>query len=384
MAPLCAVFRRFLKSRNLKYTPERADILDAIIERDGVFEVEELMQKMRADGQRVSKATAYRTIKLLQDAGIITQALFDSKQAHYQLIYGKDPQDSMVCMRTGRVINFRNEELVALRDRICREHGWDPMGHRFQIYGISPEGRVAPVTREPAELTSPAEVVVDLEGPTHPVGFAEPRPEVHQPAALRAERERPGRVGDRSAARRAGPRPGVFAFRQSAAVADLRRPVDANDPGGRAGMLQLDPKGAGRDRVTKALSPFDHDHQIVVIQHLVEADRRELLASAEPVGVNVDERHRHPRAAYSCAMTNVGLDTASGGRPSPSASPRVKVVLPAPSGPSRVTTSPPRSPRPMAPARRWVADSSSLCHSIAVMRDAPSRAGRSAVRPSNR
>ena len=141
MAPLCAVFRRFLKTQDLKYTPERADILNAIIERDGVFEVEELMMEMRARGYRVSKATVYRTIKLLQDAGIITQALFDSKQAHYQLIYGKAPRDYMVCMKTGKHLEFASDELIALRNRICREHGWDPIGHRFQIYAISPQGR---------------------------------------------------------------------------------------------------------------------------------------------------------------------------------------------------------------------------------------------------
>jgi len=141
MAPLCAVFRRFLKTQDLKYTPERADILNAIIDRDGVFEVEELMLEMRGRGYRVSKATVYRTIKLLQDAGIITQALFDSKQAHYQLIYGKAPRDYMVCMKTGKHLEFASDELIALRNRICREHGWEPIGHRFQIYAISPQGR---------------------------------------------------------------------------------------------------------------------------------------------------------------------------------------------------------------------------------------------------
>ena len=141
MAPLCAVFRRFLKSKDLKYTPERADILNAIIERDGVFEVEQLMHEMRSAGHRVSKATTYRTIKLLQEAGIITQALFDSKQSHYQLIYGRQPRDYMVCMKTGRSIEFASDELISLRARICREHGWEPVGHRFQIYALSPEGR---------------------------------------------------------------------------------------------------------------------------------------------------------------------------------------------------------------------------------------------------
>lgn len=141
MAPLCAVFRRYLKSQNLKYTPERADILNTIIEEDDVFEVEELMLEIRRLGHRVSKATVYRTIKLLQEAGIITQALFDSKQSHYQLIYGKMPRDYIVCMKTGEHVQFTDPELIALRNRICEERGWDPVGHRFQIYAISPNGK---------------------------------------------------------------------------------------------------------------------------------------------------------------------------------------------------------------------------------------------------
>ena len=141
MAPLCAVFRRHLKEQGLKYTPERADILDAIIAKDSVFEVDELMLEMRGQGHRVSKATIYRTIKLLQEAGIINQALFDPKQSYYQLIYGKTPRDAMVCVKTGRQIEFTDPELIQLRDRICHQNGWVPIAHRFQIYAISPEGQ---------------------------------------------------------------------------------------------------------------------------------------------------------------------------------------------------------------------------------------------------
>jgi Fur family ferric uptake transcriptional regulator len=138
MAPLCSVFRRFLKSEGQKYTKERADVLDAIIALDDVFEAEELLLRMRSAGHDVSKATIYRTLKLLVDAGIITQALFDSKQAHYRLIYGQDPKHSMVCMKTGKHVEFSSPELTRLRDRICRELGWEPVGHRFEIYAVSP------------------------------------------------------------------------------------------------------------------------------------------------------------------------------------------------------------------------------------------------------
>ena len=139
MAPLCAIFRRHLKEQNLKYTPERADILNSILEFDDVFEADSLMQMMRDRGNRASKATVYRTLKLLQEAGIINFALFDSKQSHYQLIYGQAPCDYMVCVETGKFIRISSDEITALRDRLCREHGWEPVGHRFQLYGVSPE-----------------------------------------------------------------------------------------------------------------------------------------------------------------------------------------------------------------------------------------------------
>jgi Fur family ferric uptake transcriptional regulator len=142
MIPLCSVFRRFLRSKSLKYTAERADVLQAIIDHDDLFEAEELLLGMRNLGHRVSKATIYRTLRLLQEAGIITQALFDSKQAHFQLVYGRAPRDSMLCMRTGKAIDFQSDELVKLRDRICKELGWTPVGHRFQIYAMAPADEI--------------------------------------------------------------------------------------------------------------------------------------------------------------------------------------------------------------------------------------------------
>ncbi len=139
MAPLCSVFRRYLRSQDLKYTPERADILNAIIEQDGLFEAETLMDSMRRDGYRASKATLYRTVKLLREAGIIQEVIIDGKQSHYQLIYGRNPIDAIVCMRTGKRIEFSSSELIGWRNEICKKHGWEPVGHRVVIYALSPE-----------------------------------------------------------------------------------------------------------------------------------------------------------------------------------------------------------------------------------------------------
>jgi Fur family ferric uptake transcriptional regulator len=143
--PLCAVFRRKLKSEGLKYTPERAYILDAIIRRDmggsgnagGVFQADELLSAMRKAGFRVSKATIYRTIKLLAEAGIIQQVLFDAETAHYQLAYGRSASGLLVNVDTREIIPIDLPELVEIRERVCRERGLAADRHRLVIYARS-------------------------------------------------------------------------------------------------------------------------------------------------------------------------------------------------------------------------------------------------------
>lgn len=132
--PLCAVFRRRLKEAGQKYTPERAQVLDAIIKIDDIFEADQLQAGLRKGGFRVSKATVYRTLRLLQDAGILQQVLVDSEQARYQLAYGRKARDLLVVLDSGEMIPIDVPELVGLRDRLCRERGLVAQGHRLQVF----------------------------------------------------------------------------------------------------------------------------------------------------------------------------------------------------------------------------------------------------------
>jgi len=137
--PVCAIFRRFLKDQGLKFTAERARILDSVLSKTGVFEAEELLYEMHQNDRRVSKATIYRTLKHLLESKIITEVLIDSKQAHYQLSIGREPKSYLVSVDTHQIIEFNAPELIAIRDRICQEHGFEPASHRFVIYGVAKE-----------------------------------------------------------------------------------------------------------------------------------------------------------------------------------------------------------------------------------------------------
>jgi Fur family ferric uptake transcriptional regulator len=108
---------------------------------DGLFDAERLLAALRDGGARevrVSKATVYRTIRLLLEAGIIQRVLFDEDQAHYQLVYGRRPMDLLIRMDTGTVEAIDAPELLALRDRLCRERGLEARGHRFQVFASAP------------------------------------------------------------------------------------------------------------------------------------------------------------------------------------------------------------------------------------------------------
>lgn len=139
--PVCAVFRRYLHGEKLKFTPERAMILDAVLRKSGLFEAEQLTMDLRQLNHRVSRATVYRTLAHLQDAGILKQVFFDNKQSYYEVIAGRVVNDYLICVATGKVIEFNSEKLKKLRDEICREHGFEPLSHQFHIFGLSPEAR---------------------------------------------------------------------------------------------------------------------------------------------------------------------------------------------------------------------------------------------------
>ena len=141
--PVCALFRRYLHGEKLKFTPERAMILDATLRKEGLFDPEGLAADLKALGHRVSRATVYRTLTHLQDAGILKQVFFDNKQSYYEVIAGRQTNDYLICVSTGKLIEFNSDKLKKLRDEICAAHGFEPISHQFHIFGISPEAKAA-------------------------------------------------------------------------------------------------------------------------------------------------------------------------------------------------------------------------------------------------
>lgn len=131
------IFRDFLRRRKLKYTTERRVVLQAAERFGRPFEAEELLLELHESAFRISKATIYRTLKHLAEAGLIQQVFFgDAKQAHYDFVGTEaDAHDHLIDLDTGKIVAFSNATVIKLRDEIARKMGFEAVGHRFQIIG---------------------------------------------------------------------------------------------------------------------------------------------------------------------------------------------------------------------------------------------------------
>jgi Fur family ferric uptake transcriptional regulator len=128
------VFRNFLRQRSLKYTTERLAILNAVQKFGRPFEAEELLLTLREGDYRTSKATIYRTLKHLLDAGLLKQVHFGGgKQAHYDFVNPADAHDHLLDLDTGKIIPFSSDLVVKLREHIAKKMGFTSVSHRFQI-----------------------------------------------------------------------------------------------------------------------------------------------------------------------------------------------------------------------------------------------------------
>ena len=131
------VFRDFLRRKKLKVTTERAAILHALQKFGRPFEAEEVLLELREQEQRISKATVYRTIKHLLEAGLIRQVppppMGGAKQAHYEFVDAANLHDHLVDLDTGKMIPFSSDQVTKLRDQIAQTLGFSAVSHRFQI-----------------------------------------------------------------------------------------------------------------------------------------------------------------------------------------------------------------------------------------------------------
>lgn len=141
VAPPCSVFRRHLKRVGLKYTTERADILEAVVGFEQPFEVERLLLQLASRQVRVSKATVYRTLKLLVDAGILAERPDARDCVRYEPVHGRPPANVELRMPDGSRTTLHDPQVERAAQSLCRTAGLLPDRHVLIIECLEPQPR---------------------------------------------------------------------------------------------------------------------------------------------------------------------------------------------------------------------------------------------------
>jgi Fur family transcriptional regulator, ferric uptake regulator len=127
---------KYLKASGKKRaTHERFAILDAVLESQGHFDAEGLYYRLISNGVKVSKATVYNTLDLLQECGLVSKYRFTESSSRYEKAIGRPHHHHLICLECGDIIEFVNDRLERLQDEVCSEKNFHPQSSALQIFG---------------------------------------------------------------------------------------------------------------------------------------------------------------------------------------------------------------------------------------------------------
>ena len=128
-------------SKGMRMTDQRrviARVLEAATDHP---DVEELHRRAAKIDARISIATVYRTVKLFEDAGIVAKHDFRDGRSRYEPV-PDEHHDHLIDLRTGKVVEFRDEEIERLQAEIARRLGFKLVDHRMELYGVPLKDKV--------------------------------------------------------------------------------------------------------------------------------------------------------------------------------------------------------------------------------------------------
>ena len=122
------------KAAGIRMTGQRKLIIKVLQKSKDHPDVEELFKRANAINHKVSIATVYRTVRLLQDAGILSRLEFNDGKSRFEDAVRKH-HDHLIDIDSGEVIEFVDDEIEKIQNKIAERLGFDLVGHKLELYG---------------------------------------------------------------------------------------------------------------------------------------------------------------------------------------------------------------------------------------------------------
>ena len=127
-------FKGLLSKDGMKMTSARLAVLDNILSSNKHRECEEIFNDLLKKKVKISRATIYRTLDVLVKYEYVRKLDIGDGKIRYEKKLGNPHHDHMICIETGDIIEFHNEEIETLQDKIAKNHGYKIIRHVHQLF----------------------------------------------------------------------------------------------------------------------------------------------------------------------------------------------------------------------------------------------------------
>lgn len=158
--PFVRLFGRYLREHGLPVTQQREVVADIVFSSERHLSVEDIEAQLREAGERIGKATVYRTLDLLVKSNLVEEHDFNEGFKRYEHRLSRQPEhEHLICLECGSVSEFTSDKIQEIQSSVASELGFRPTRHRLEIYGLcaSCQAEGAEVPQE--GLTCPIETV---------------------------------------------------------------------------------------------------------------------------------------------------------------------------------------------------------------------------------
>jgi Fur family transcriptional regulator, ferric uptake regulator len=136
-----ALYSEFLKRNKMFFTKERIQLLDFIFDQQGHFSADELMFEMQKGNIKISRATLYRSLSQMVDAGILAESDFGHGHTHYEISLGSKPHVHLICTESGDIREVHSQKLENAINELAGKEGFRIKRYKIQLFGISKQSR---------------------------------------------------------------------------------------------------------------------------------------------------------------------------------------------------------------------------------------------------
>ncbi len=127
---------KLCEEKNIKLTENRRIIAKVISNSNNHPDIEEVYNKASKINPKIGIATVYRAVKMFEEENVILKHDFGEGKARYEEINEEDHHDHLIDVNSGKVVEFFDEELEKLKDKIAHDLGYKLIDHRLELYAV--------------------------------------------------------------------------------------------------------------------------------------------------------------------------------------------------------------------------------------------------------